>query len=218
MKLIRFCEVDMPKTKNAGLALFIIIAGIAAIAFAAWYVPKQKGDDATAKKEWKKITNGQLVFEFPDDLVEVNPKAETGSALDYFFKDSGSSATEDEADPFENVDTRVFKYGGNNRMVMEHIINYKNRDEMPEPADALERAVVASLAVSRASDYEWVEPQFGKDTIRTKVQYHYGNDLRTGFAIIFFIENHYEIVMMLPFSTEYSDAFMQKFINSFEVL
>lgn len=208
----------MPKTKNAGLAFFIVIVGVAAMAFAAWYVPKQKGDDATARKEWKKITNGQLVFEFPDDLVEVNPKADTGSALDYFYKNAGSATKEEEADPFENVDTRVFKYGGNNRMVMQHIINYKKRDEMPEPADALERAVVASLAVSRATDYEWVEPQFDKNTIRTKVQYYYNNELRTGYAIIFFIENHYEIVMMLPFSTNYSEAFKQKFINSFEVL
>lgn len=208
----------MPKTKNAGLALFIVIIAVAGMAFAAWYVPKQKGDDATAKKEWKKITNGQLVFEFPDDLVEVNPKADTGSALDYFFKDAGSATEAEEADPFENVDTRVFKYGGNNRMVMQHIINYKKRDEMPEPADALENAVVASLAVSRATDYEWVEPQFDKNTIRTKVQYYYNNELRTGYAIIFFIENHYEIVMMLPFSTNYSEAFKQKFINSFEVL
>ncbi|MBQ0168073.1 MAG: hypothetical protein KBT02_13285 [Treponema sp.] len=208
----------MPKTKNAGLALFIVIIAVAGMAFAAWYVPKQKGDDATAKKEWKKITNGQLVFEFPDDLVEVNPKADTGSALDYFFKDAGSATEAEEADPFENVDTRVFKYGGNNRMVMQHIINYKKRDEMPEPADALENAVVASLAVSRATDYEWVEPQFDKNTIRTKVQYYYNNELRIGYAIIFFIENHYEIVMMLPFSTNYSEAFKQKFINSFEVL
>lgn len=208
----------MPKTKNAGLALFIVIIAVAGMAFAAWYVPKQKGDDATAKKEWKKITNGQLVFEFPDDLVEVNPKADTGSALDYFYTNAGSATEVEEADPFENVDTRVFKYGGNNRMVMQHIINYKKRDEMPEPADALENAVVASLAVSRATDYEWVEPQFDKNTIRTKVQYYYNNELRTGYAIIFFIENHYEIVMMLPFSTNYSEAFKQKFINSFEVL
>lgn len=208
----------MPKTKNAGLALLIVIVAVAGIIFAAWYVPRQHGDDATAKKEWKKITNGQLVFEFPDDLVEVNVKADTGSALDYFFKNSNSSAVEEEEDPFEDVDTRVFKYGGNNRMVMEHIINYKTKSAMPEPADALENAVVASLAVSRATDLQWVEPQFGKETIRTKVQYRYGGELRTGFAIIFFIENHYEIVMMLPFSTEYSDAFMKKFINSFEVL
>lgn len=208
----------MAKVKNAGLAAVIVIVGLLGIAFASWYVPRQRGDDATAKKEWKKITNGQLVFEFPDDLVEVNPEAETGSVLDYFFKDDGSSATEDEDDPFEDVNTRVFKYGGNNRMVMEHIVTYKNRDEMPAPADALERAVVAALAVSRAADYQWVEPQFGKDTIRTKVQYRYNGELRTGFAIIFFIENHYEIVMMLPFSTDYSEAFRQKFINSFEVL
>ena len=101
------------------------------------------------------------------------------------------------------------------RFAMNMIFDFKT--EPPAPEESLSGAILNVLENIKATEVEWIDSQFYEDAVTTKVKYKIGKNERLGFGIIYFKDWYYELCLFLPYTKDFSEEFLNKIINSFNV-
>lgn len=191
--LLGFGIYSLVKNRKVIFKIIAYIFLLAIIVCGTTLMTKFSSDSYIVKREWNVIKEGNLTFEYPNRFSEISlgEKPENAEKISYFSDKK------------------------NDRYAMYLIFDFNQ--EPPAPEDSLSGAIINSLSTIKATDIEWIDPEFYEDAVTTKVKYKAGRGERLGFGIIYFKDWHYEVALFLPATKDFSEEFLNKVIESIAV-
>lgn len=158
---------------------------------------------------WHRFNGRNLSFDYPNMLENVSK--------DINQKLSEREYSEADKQSIDNVSVEVYTDQRSDVFTMFYKMKFSDLATKPQPNESFSGSVAGALLKMGAKNIEWVDTHTGDDIISSKVKYTINDVPREGFAFLYFEEDYYELVIILPFSRDVSKEEMRRIIDSFEV-
>lgn len=182
------------KKNNVKKIISACFAVLIVVVIGVFCATRQPSDELLIKKDWPRISDKHLSFEYPEKIIEIDT-----SAMDKSEKD-----------------IRIFQNTKKDRIMMNVLLDFKGEELSPE--NYLVTVVMSSLESMDATDIEWIDPLMYSGVVSSKIKYKIGKKERTGFGLIYASENHYELLILLPNTRDYSADYLERVIQSINIV